>query len=784
LSDVVVPEGHGYAEDLLPIFFGDSLGASGPIWGHASLAGPSARLSGPAEVWGSDISYLWEDFSALHLDAEMREGVLNIRRGWASKPSGDGLSGTGWIAPGGDIDFDFELAGMNLSEMAPVARLIAGRPSAAPGGGASDGPWIAGRTSGRTSIRGNLKNIEVDGELTLDGLIFRGSRLGDSQLKLSISDHRLRADLSGLDGQVAGELTMDTVRLWRYDYSLAWSDFEVTPFLPRTILGQSDPIRASMTGRFEAEGTLRDKFHHAGLLLEKFSLHRKDHVIQSSADDPVRIGYRDGAFRFDNVHLVSPAGAAGRTDFTLSGFLRPDGPLELDIKGALDLAFIDFAYDVFDRAEAERFELDLKIGGPSTAALEVEGSIWLEDALLKTVYFPHALEVKSAQVDLHDHRVTIRSLKGELGGGRLEGVAGSYILLDRSGYQPRTYALKANCVRCTLRYPDFLPPATGDLRLQFSGTAPDDLLLSGQVHIDEMVLRDPLNWQRSVLSFRSKFTETLASANIAGLFDIEMLFDSEPGALRIHNNVGELRGTARQFRILGDTQHVVLEGNIEIEGGTIPYSGHNFQLEPGFARFTDRQSWFPEVELRMWTDIDNRDKTYRISYAVSGPLDSPKLRASAEPQLAEADINLLLLFGLTQEQLAEAELGDVVLAGAGAGLGTLGESTATSLGQSIAGTEADALIPDRIEIVPVYTDTTGATTVWTVATKEVVPGLLTLEGGFGVGTGRNMTVPTVLRAQVGFRRNVYLEGSWLRDDASSRPYGNFGIDLKFEVDLD
>jgi hypothetical protein len=299
-----------------------------------------------------------------------------------------------------------------------------------------------------------------------------------------------------------------------------------------------------------------------------------------------------------------------------------------------------------------------------------------------------------------------------------------------------------------------------------------------------MVLRDPLNWQRSVLTFRSKFTETLASVAKRSLFDIELFFDSEPEALGIRNNIGDLRGTAREFRVLGDTQHVVLEGGVEIEGGTIPYSGHNFQIEPGFARFRDRESWFPELELRMWTDVDNRDETYRISYEVSGPLDAPKLRGSAEPQLAETDINLLLLFGLTQEQLAEAELGDVVLAAGGAGLGTLGESTATSLGQSVAGSEVDALIPDRIEIVPVYTDTTGATTVWTVATKEVVPGLLTLEGGFGLGTGRNMTVPTVLRAQVGFRRNIYLEGSWIRDDASSKPYGNFGVDLKFELDLD
>jgi len=782
--DAVIPQGHGFAEDILPIFFKNDLGASGPIWGTASLAGPSRKLSGSAKVWGEDVTYLWEEFAGLEIDAEMREGVLDIRRGWASKPSGNGLAGSGWIAPGGDISFDFKLDGMELNEMAPVRRAFGGRSSdlvELAGGG---GPWVEGRVSGYSRIGGNLKNIEVDGKIDVARFNYRGTMLGDSSFKLTIEDHVLEAKTQALGGRVEGELRMDTVDLWRYDYHLTWNEFDVTPFLPRTILGQADPIRAQMSGRLEAEGTLRDRFHHAGLLLERFSISRKEHAIHGDPERGIRIGYRDGALRFDDVHFVSPEGAAGRTDFRISGFLRPNGPLDLQVNGAVDLAFIDFAYDVFDRAEAQRFDMDLKLAGRSTAALEIEGDVNIEDALLKTVYFPHAVEVKEAQVEFRENRLTLKQFEGQLGGGQLEEVAGSYLLVDRSGYRPRSYALKANCVGCTIRYPDFLPPATGDLRLQFNGDAPDDLLLSGQVHIEEMVLRDPLNWQRSVLTFRSKFTETLASVAKRSLFDIELFFDSEPEALGIRNNIGDLRGTAREFRVLGDTQHVVLEGGVEIEGGTIPYSGHNFQIEPGFARFRDRESWFPELELRMWTDVDNRDETYRISYEVSGPLDAPKLRGSAEPQLAETDINLLLLFGLTQEQLAEAELGDVVLAAGGAGLGTLGESTATSLGQSVAGSEVGALIPDRIEIVPVYTDTTGATTVWTVATKEVVPGLLTLEGGFGLGTGRNMTVPTVLRAQVGFRRNIYLEGSWIRDDAASKPYGNFGVDLKFELDLD
>jgi hypothetical protein len=84
----------------------------------------------------------------------------------------------------------------------------------------------------------------------------------------------------------------------------------------------------------------------------------------------------------------------------------------------------------------------------------------------------------------------------------------------------------------------------------------------------------------------------------------------------------------------------------------------------------------------------------------------------------------------------------------------------------------------------VYTETTGATTVWAVATKEVIPDLLTLEGGVGLFTTGQLQVPTVARAQLRFRREVYLEGSWLRDDGASTSLGNFGLDLKFELNID
>jgi hypothetical protein len=454
----------------------------------------------------------------------------------------------------------------------------------------------------------------------------------------------------------------------------------------------------------------------------------------------------------------------------------------------VDIAFADLAYDVFDRAEAQALILNVELAGMSTREVDIEGKAQLKGALLKTIYWPHPFEVDNLEVQLQDRHLVITGFEGRMGGGSLEGVAGSFIVLDRTGYKPREFGLKAKCVGCTVRFPSFMPPTTGTADIRFQGTAPDDLELSGHVLVEELVLRDPLNWQRSVLTFGSKFTETVARAEKPALFDVALTFDSLPGAVGMRNNVGLLVATAQGFQILGDTNHVILDGTVQLDSGNVPFSGHDFEFEPGgTARFVDRESWFPLVDVRMSTDVRSRDENYRITYFVTGPLNDPTLEAQSEPALTEADINSLLLFGLTQEQLAEAELSDVLIAGAGAAGGTYGETAVTSAGQAAGEAGAAKLIPDRIEIVPVYTDTTGATTVWVVATKELPQpvDMMTLEAGFGLfTTSETITMPTVARIQLRFGRNVYLEGSWLRDDEASQSYGNFGLDLKFGVELE
>ena len=104
-------------------------------------------------------------------------------------------------------------------------------------------------------------------------------------------------------------------------------------------------------------------------------------------------------------------------------------------------------------------------------------------------------------------------------------------------------------------------------------------------------------------------------------------------------------------------------------------------------------------------------------------------------------------------------------AASGAGLGTLGETAATSFRATVEGGRRGGL-PDRLEIVPVYSETTGTTTLWAFLSKEVVPNLLTLEGGIGYSAGAS-TVDTLGRVQLRFLRNLYLEASWLRDERAT-----------------
>jgi len=777
--DAQVPRGHGRAEDLLPIFFGDSVALSGSVWGEASLSGRPGALNGYGVASGEDLTYLWEEFSTLDLRTQVRSGSVTFEEGWARKPSGNALFARGTIAADRTVDVEFRLPKMGLDELAPVqkafpaSRLVEGE---MPAGALA---LLGGTLSGNAVLSGSLDNLSVHGNLSVPAAVYRGSELGESSLDFDIRDHQLAASGQLLGGQIKAEAEMKLQGIWPYQFTIDSPLLTLDPFLPRTVLARREPVHARAGGKLAGHGTLRDGYHDVALQLDQLEVERGGHRMHARGGEQVLIRYRDGSYRFEQLELVGPD---QRTDLRVGGWVRPAGPVAVSVAGQLDAAFLDLAYDVFHRVEADALQLDLDITGMSTRAVDIEGTAELREALIKTIYFPHALDVEYAKFKLRNRRLSVEEFRGGIGGGRIEGIEGSHIILDQTGYRPRRYALKARCRDCSIQYPAFMPTIRGDAELQFRGLAPDELVMSGRIVVDEMVFREPLNWTRSVFSFRQNATDSLAVADRAALFSFDLDLDSRAEALRIDNNLGDLWGSAEHFHVGGDTNHALLTGAVRIDGGRLPWKGREFTLDPGMARFGGSGTWLPEVDLSMWTDVATRDDTHRISYSITGPLDSLQLTATSSPYLSEADINSILLLGLTQEQLANANVAEVIAAAGGAGLGTLGETAATSFRASVEGGGRVGL-PDRLEIVPVYSETTGTTTLWAFLSKEVVPNLLTLQGGLGYSAGAR-TVDTVGRLQLRFLRNLYLEASWLRDERATADYGNFGLDVKLELDLD
>ncbi|MBJ94684.1 MAG: hypothetical protein CMP23_09470 [Rickettsiales bacterium] len=776
---VKVPRGHGRAEDLLPIFFADAVPLSGSLWGEAHLFGSADALSGAGWVSGEELDYLWERFASLDLRATLHDGSISIEHAFARKASGNGLFARGTIGADRKVAIEFRVPHLGLDELSPVQRAFPASRAGEGELGEGQLALLAGALHGGGVLGGSLDELEVHGQLKLKDTVYRGASLGDSKLDVAIEERQLSASGSLLGGQVLAAAEMQLRGIYPYRFTVDGPDIDLGPFLPRTVVGRREPVRAHAGGRLLGLGTLRDSYHDLSLELDRLQLDRGGHRMSARGGEQVVVRYADGSFRFEHLELVGPD---QRTDLKVSGWVRPSGPLDVSVVGKLDAAFLDLAYDVFHRVEADALELALDIRGMSTGAVNIDGSAELREGLIKTIYFPHALEVDFARLTLRDRRLSLEDFRGALGGGRIEGAEGSHIVLDRTGYRPRSYNLRARCADCRIQYPSFMPPIRGDAELQFRGLAPSDLVLSGSVDVEDMVLREPLNWTRSLFTFRNSSTESLAADQGPALFAFDIDFNSRSEGLRIDNNLGDLWGTADRFHLGGDTNHVRLSGAVRLDGGRLPWKGREFNLDPGIARFGSGETWLPEVDLSMWTDVSTREETHRIRYSVSGPLDALQLTATASPYLSEADINSILLFGLTGEQLARANVGEVLAAAGGAGLGTLGETAATSVRASVDGGSRSGL-PDRLEIVPVYSETTGSTTLWALVSKEVVPDLLTLEGGLGYAAGAR-AVDSVGRVQLRFLRNFYLEASWLRDSRASTDYGNFGLDVKLELDVD
>ena len=323
--------------------------------------------------------------------------------------------------------------------------------------------------------------------------------------------------------------------------------------------------------------------------------------------------------------------------------------------------------------------------------------------------------------------------------------------------------------------------ATADLHL--TGTPPM-VTLGGDIAVEDMTYREDFNWQSSIINTPARRSRREGNGEGKTVVGLDLRVHSD-GGFGISNNLGQARATG-ELRVIGDTSKVGVDGELVTTGGRVWFRGHDFDLTGGTIGFPEPMALDPHFHLELDTDVSTREQRYSIHYDIDGRLSDVggmQIAGRSDPQLSDADINALLLFGVTTDELqglaSSSDMAALAAQGGNILFGYIMEQVRE------AGGDQSTALPDRVELVPDYSSSSAVSDFRLVVGKDLVRNRLSGEfywnfrEDFGFG----------LDWRVG--RNLYLVPTWFRTSDSSlgavAPLWDFGdasLDVRWVIEGD
>ncbi|MEZ4316499.1 MAG: translocation/assembly module TamB domain-containing protein [Myxococcota bacterium] len=654
----------GRVEDITSAFI-DLPGLTGDMSGTLKLDGPIFDMDGGGHFQFADLDLWGESFEIGEGHGYMDGGLFTLddlrvlRHGRR-----EGLVLRGSIVRDWKLNMDLVGDGFTLETLDRLA------PYQLP-------------VSGKADLNVRIDNTFFDpaphGRIRLRDVRYAGEAIEDSTVRFETVEGWLQHH-----GKLAGGAvkTEGRLHLWgeqEYDVHAELADFPAHLLYP--VAADGGPVRAVASGDLDLSGDLGEEWSDMTLdgTLRAVAVEWAGHVLANRSP----WGYHQTG-RFYELSNFDLHG--GRTDFALSA--TGGDQLELDGSGVVDLDLLRAMVPGLQRSE-----------GVATIQLEATGTrpnvetlveIEVDAELLRYSSVPVAFEDVSARLQLTSDRYDILEASGGLGGGTVA-LTGS---IEADDWVPARYDLRADIQDAQVQWVDTLPPAIGDAQLRFDGPT-GALLLHGDVDVHDMVFRDRIDWEDWVVEYRSEVMVDPAAAQ----YDEEPLFALNVHLLadrtiRLRNNVAE--GTASaDLRIIGDTTRPGMVGWVRVEEGIVVLQERDFQVDRGEITYNDPWSWDPDLDFDLVTDIQSRDQRYRVNYQVFGPFSDWRTATRSDPALPQADVNALLWFGVTTDDLEQSgELSSAVAQGVADLLLTdlFASTQASELG------EVPELLFDRIDV--------------------------------------------------------------------------------------
>ena len=363
--------------------------------------------------------------------------------------------------------------------------------------------------------------------------------------------------------------------------------------------------------------------------------------LELAQQEPSTITIASGAATIERLSL---SGSAGSLATTGNVGLAGERPLNLDVDGDLQIAAVSA---LTERVRAEgAARLNVAARGTLTAP-ELNGTVALADATLVSDEPNVAAENIAAELTLAGSRVELTRLSADVNGGTLEG----------SG----TVALGAGTVsdidlQFTAR--DVAYDAPLDLRSLSDSTIRvtrrgDDILVSGQVTIDEAGQTADINFDEGLLAaINARPTLDLTEERNPLLERVRFNVDVDTATpILVENNLAHAEVDV-DVRVVGTPYEPGLTGRLNLlEGAEITLNERRYEAERGVITFVDERRIVPSVDLLLNTSAGN----YDITIAVTGEPGQTETTLTSAPSLPEPDIMAMLVTGRTLDEMRGEE---------------------------------------------------------------------------------------------------------------------------------
>lgn len=311
-------------------------------------------------------------------------------------------------------------------------------------------------------------------------------------------------------------------------------------------------------------------------------------------------------------------------------------PLDLRIQSTLSAAWAELALPPGFDVDGYVDVLAAVRGTVSDPRIDGQGVI--RDGRLLVPEFANAFENVEGIVLFNRDAVVLDGLRADLGEGTLQ--ATGSIDLPGADQPEATYRLQVAARGVSLRYPEpFILRGDADLSLVANRQSRQ---IRGEVRLDRAYFLQDIQTETLQILLQALQRERLEVAETD-----EFLANTQlnvrvigPNALRVRNNVADLRGKI-DLDIRGTLAAPVVFRQVEIfPGGKLIYADNEYEVERFLITFTNPNRIDPVIDLVARTEVRN----YDITLNLSGTLDRLNTQFTSDEGLADLEV-LALLFG-------------------------------------------------------------------------------------------------------------------------------------------